>query len=88
MSDQSYEFMLRDTVFELVEMTRDKKLYEPTGFSKGYLMGLYSALSLVQQQIQAFELDARRAGLGDFNPDAWLREGHKYWDARPGGHKT
>jgi hypothetical protein len=80
--------MLRDTVFELVEMTRDKKLYQTTDFDRGYLMGLHSALSLVQQQVEVFGLDKKRAGIGDFDPDAWLGEGSKYWDARPGGHKA
>ena len=88
MSSKSYEQMLRDTVFLLVEKTRDPLIYGGDDYQRGYVQALYVTLSLIRSQIDVFDLDTGRAGLGDFDPAEWRELGALYWDMRTGGRTT
>jgi hypothetical protein len=85
MSSKQYEQMLRDTVHLLVETTRDPSIYGGGDYQRGYVQAMYATLSLVRSQIDRFDLDASRAGMGDFDPAEWRELGALYWDMRSGG---
>ena len=87
MSSKPYEQMLRDSVFMLVEKTRVPSIYGDEEFDRGYLQALHSVLSLIRGQIDVFDLDRTRAGLGDFDPEEWRQLGPLYWDTRPSGRR-
>lgn len=79
MTNDYYREFLAQIVREMIDNTKDAKIYSNTDFENGYLMGLYSMLKIVKTEVFLAEIDPAQVGLGDFDVDEWLRMGRAYW---------
>ena len=81
MSSAAIQNLLHDVVAELVEMSKDKSLWEAGEFNQGRLSSVHQMLMLVEREVEVFEVKKAAAGLGDFDVAAWFRLGPKYWQS-------
>jgi hypothetical protein len=72
MSDDIYRHLLRDVVHELIQMARDSASAKEDDFANGRAMGLYEAVSLIESQAVAFQINKSEIGLQDFKADDLL----------------
>lgn len=70
---------VRDLAAELILLTRDPAIFvEDNDFNRGYRAALYSAIHVLEEQLDAWEIDRGEVGLGNFRADEWRRVGKGY----------
>jgi hypothetical protein len=72
MSDDVYRLLLRDVVHELIHMARDSASTKGDNFAKGRAMGLYEAVSLIENQASSFKVDRTAIGFEGFKAEDLL----------------
>jgi hypothetical protein len=78
MNSNLYKDFVRDLAVELVQLTRDPTIYEEDNdFNRGYRAALYSAIHVLEEQLEAWEIGREEVGL-DFRADEWRRIGKGY----------